>query len=212
MLNMLMPQGGDNNWVSIEKLPGKDGEFYVTSDTPLRYVFDLNSLQAKEKIEYTDELKCDSGISHSQYTKSGDQVTICATAGKDMFLNVFRINADNTRKRIKIATIPTEHFSYQHSFALTDNYAIIFESPYHLDLKNIVLGHPMDQSLRGNLGDTTKVHVISINDGKVQTIDYKMWSLVLHYGNAFEKDGKVMVDVASFEEPTVNPFTNFNYD
>lgn len=51
-----------------------------------------------------------------------------------------------------------------------------------------------------------------LSDGKVHTVDAGMSSLVLHYGNAFEQDGKIMVEVASFEDPSVNPFSNFNYD
>lgn len=45
LLNMIMPKYGDNNWVSLEKL---GDEFYVTTDTPQRYVFDLDKLQVVE--------------------------------------------------------------------------------------------------------------------------------------------------------------------
>lgn len=99
---------------------------------------------------------------------------------------MFRINADDTRKRIKIATIPTKYFSYQHSLALTDNYAIVFESPYHFDLKKMVMGYGVEDCLQGKDGATTIVHVVSLSDGKVHSIDSGIWSLVLHYGNAFE--------------------------
>lgn len=83
-------------------------------------------------------------MSHSQFTKDGDQVTIGTSAGKECSITVFRINADDTRKRVKIASIPTKGLSYQHSLALTENYAIVFESPYRFDVKKMVMGHGIE--------------------------------------------------------------------
>lgn len=123
-----------------------------------------------------------------------------------------RINADDNRKRILVASIPTKQMSYQHSVALTENYAIVFESPIHFDLKKMLLGYSFDMVLDGNLKDTTKIHAVRLSDGKVHTIDANIWSFVFHFGNSFEKDGKIFVDASSYEDPNVHPFNVFSYD
>ena len=45
-----------------------------------------------------------------------------------------------------------------------------------------------------------------MDDGHVESFDSGIWSVVLHFGNAFEKDGKIIIDAPSYEDPSKNPF------
>ena len=124
---------------------------------------------------------------------------------------MWRLNPDAPTKRILIANIKQEKMSYQHSFALTENYAVIFESPFHFSIYEMLMGYGIDTALKNDVNATTKVHVVHLADGKVQSIDSKMFAFILHFGNTFEKDGKIYIDAPAQENPNINQFTTLSY-
>ena len=62
---------GDNNWVSLEKLPG-DGPYYTTTDSATRLAFDPSTLMPTGRVKYEDDTKiCKLGVSHSKEMEDG---------------------------------------------------------------------------------------------------------------------------------------------
>lgn len=200
---------GDNNWVSLEKLPG-DGPYYTTTDSPVRLMFDPVTLEPLGKLEYEDDTGiCKFGVSHSKYLPDGSQISICGDMdvhSMKMMLIVFRIRPETPLQREVIARIPTAKMSYQHAFAMSENHVIVFESPYFMDLKMPLLGYDISQTIVNDPKGTTKIHAVGIEDGKVTSFESGIWTVVLHYGNTFEKDGKIIVDAPTYEDPNRDPF------
>ena len=59
--------------------------------------------------------------------------------------------------------------------------------------KDLILGTPLGKLMKNNPNGTTKIHVVKLSDGSVQTLDTGVWSNALHYGNAYMKDDHTIV-------------------
>lgn len=69
---------------------------------------------------------------------------------------------------------------------MSKNYLIVFESPFYFDLKWSLVGYSMDTVIRQDPKKTTKIHLVRLDTGEVTTMDSGIWSVVLHFGNAYE--------------------------
>lgn len=54
---------------------------------------------------------------------------------------------------------------------MTEEYIAIFEHPVSMSLLDMILGHDMLHTMVRNTAETTKIHLVSIADGTVTTID-----------------------------------------
>lgn len=203
----------DNNWIDMEKLPGEHGEYYLSNDSTHRLLFDLDTLQIKSELQYDDDLgdMCTTGVSHSKYLANGDQISICDYMGLTTGTKIVVWTLNEKKQRSKIAEIKTDKLTYLHSFALTENYAVLFESPFHIDLASLIMGYNFDTSLKSDPEAHSKVHAVGLADGKVQTMQLDQWAVVMHFGNSFEKDGKIHIDAPIFENSNKNPFNLLSY-
>ena len=59
---------------------------------------------------------------------------------------------------------------------------------------------------------TTKIHVMKLSDGTVQTFDTEEWILVLHTANAYQEDGTLVLEAQTFENKDNNPFDSISFD
>lgn len=205
---------GDNNWVMMEKLPG-NGTYYAATDSPTRLIFNPSTLETTGRVEYEDGLKiCKMGVTHSQYLDDGSQVSICGDVNSIMqsIIYVFRIRPETPLKREIVTKIHPKHMAYEHGFALIGDDLVIFESPYYWDMMKMFFGADLNTALTADPHDTTKIHVVNAKTGKLRTYDTGKWSVVLHFGNAFEKDGKFVIDASAFDDPSKNPFSNFLFE
>ena len=121
-------------------------------------------------------------------------------------LSINRIRPETPFKREKIATIPTKYHSYQHSFAMTENYAIIFESPWYFDVMAPLMAKDASEAIKNDPKGLSKIHVVHILTGGVKTFELDIWSTVLHFGNAFEDGTSIVFDAPCYEDPNRNPF------
>ena len=57
----------------------------------------------------------------------------------------------------------------------------------------------MHGSLISDPEGTTKIHLVSLEDGSLKTFDSGIWSFVFHFGNAIERGGKIIIDAPAYE-------------
>lgn len=122
----------------------------------------------------------------------GTYVSITSAMNKTtlkMDLILYKMEKENIRRKKIIAKIPMDRQSIQHSFAMTNEYAIIFDPPWYVQpsLVDIVFltNVHLQEMIRNDTEGSTRIHVVRLSDGEVTTIDAEIWSMLLHFGNAY---------------------------
>ena len=150
----------------------------------------------------------------------GTYVSITSAMNKTtlkMDLILYKMEKENIRKKKIIAKIPMDRQSIQHSFAMTNEYAIIFDPPWYVQpsLVDIVFltNVHLQEMIRNDTEGSTRIHVVRLSDGEVTTIDAKIWSMMLHFSNAYQTDDDtIVVEGCAYENPESNPFGIFLHE
>jgi len=106
-----------------------------TTDDNRKLEIDPETLETRELIKWEDDEYCITGVSHSKRMPDGTYYSICNHLDFNtmkMSIMLFKLEGENTFKRIRIAQIPQDKSSMQHAFAMTNEYAIIFDPPWYL--------------------------------------------------------------------------------
>ena len=112
--------------------------------------------------------------------------------------------AKSAHDREVIASIQVDKVAYMHSFAVTENYAILFSVPFYVN----PTGLPKDFRPLDAFGwintDVTTLYVINFKSGAVKTLKTER-KFFLHVVNAYESGlckNHIHVDVCTFWNPS----------
>lgn len=116
------------------------------------------------------------GVSHSMTHPDGSVISIGLILDhKTLKLNllVYRMTPDDHKNRQVIAAIPMDKFYFLHSFALTENYAIVYVPPvyYKNMMAGMMAGKPIQDMYHQDTEGTTKMIMINLKTGEFKTID-----------------------------------------
>jgi len=133
-----------------------------------------------------------------------------------MDLLVYKLEPQNTFKKVVIARIPVDRSPMEHAFAMTEKYAIVFDPPMYVDppvFGILFKNAQIKDMIKNDVNGTTKIHVVRLSDGHVTTLDTKKWSMVLHFGNAYQiDDDTIAVEGPAYENPVADPFGIFTVE
>ena len=203
---------GDNIWIQLSQLPDKK-TYVSTTDQAVPLVIDPETLGQLGMLKWEDDIICEMGITHTKYLKDGTMVSFCQSKGLTNSINVFKINPATPLKRELIGSFTTDRLAYGHSFGLTEEYVIIFEQPISFDFLGMTAGKPMVQDFIFEKDQTTKIHVMTIADGSVQTFDTEIWSINMHTANSYiDSDGSLVIESQTYENPEVDPFAIVGFE
>ena len=168
---------GDNNWVSVELLADKK-TFVGTTDTQTKVKMDIETLETDDWVKFTDNLGCITGVAHSHTQPDGTVLSMCHSLnmghlGMSYFLNFYKMTPEDPFNRQLITRIPMKNLHYFHSFAVTENYAIIVQGPvYFKDMvARMMQGKMIEDIMTTDYDASTLFHIINLKDGSYQTID-----------------------------------------
>lgn len=204
----------DNDWVQPNRLP--DGKTYVgMTDMSDMIVIDLETLTSKGKQTWEDDLPCKTGGTHVEYNKAGEMFGICGdiepTGTNHLIL--YKIEPENIHKRIVVATISTGKVPvYEHSFGFNEEYATIFQHPVSFDMTKQILGYPLIDCMTYDNEKNTILHVVKLEDGSVETIDSGFPFQMMHTGNQYVKDNKLIVDASTYTCSQEKLFATLTFD
>jgi carotenoid cleavage dioxygenase-like enzyme len=130
----------------------------------------------------------------------------------DNHLILYKISPENVRKRIAVATVSTGKTPlYEHSIGFDGKYATIFAHPVSFDMTKQVLGYPLTECLTFDKTKNTKIHVINTEDGSVKTADTKFNFQMMHTGNQYIKDNKIIIDATIYTIDTKDIFGSLTF-
>lgn len=99
---------------------------------------------------------------------------------------------------------------------MTRDYAIVFDPPWYFDpsIFDLMFSNiHFQEMIKNDLNGTTKIYAVRLSDGHVIKFDAKKWSMILHFGNAYQTDeNTLVVEGPAYEKPDANPFKIFLHE
>ncbi|ETN86264.1 hypothetical protein NECAME_16451 [Necator americanus] len=173
---------------------------YALTESPYLVRIDVDTLDYLEKVDIREKLNVSLHIysAHQHSDSDGNLYNVGNSSNSHSF--------ENTELLGTVAAANTWAPSYYHSFGITENYFILFESPERINLKKIIFKNFLATSFNECMywDDSLAVNVILFDRINSRTVERKITSdafFTFHHANAFEKDGFVVVDYCKYDNP-----------
>ena len=194
--------GGHNANVNITKIANK---YLAMTETPIPIQFDLDTLSTVGVSDYSDEIGFVSTTAHPHFDPARNVgVNHIINYGRETNYSFALIPNELPLRRNVLSTIKVGQPSYIHSFGMTENYLILAEFPYFVNpLKLLVQSKPFIENFVWKPEEGTRFFVVSKEDGALVHTYTAPACFAFHHINAFEQDGDIFVDMATFDDATV---------
>ena len=205
--SMLSLELSDNANINITQIAGR---FMAITETPYPVEFDPKTLKTIGKFDYEDDLPCSTTTAHPHNDLNRQElVNLTTHFSRISAYNFYRIPFGQT-KRSLIASVSVNEPAYIHSFALTENYIILPESPLltsPLDLISEQLkGKPFIDSLSWKPERGSKFLVLRREDGEfVRSYETDAF-FALNQINAFENKDGIILDIAAYNRSVLDEY------
>lgn len=189
----------NNADVSIQKYAD---QFVALTEIPLPVVFDPETLATVGVFNYQDKLEQGQWESPHPLIDPQTQETF------NYFIHFGRKSAyviwkmEGQTRQI-VAEIPVEQPAYMHSFALTQNYVVLVEFPFVVNPIDLLLKNKpfiLNYKWKPELGTTFTI--VDRSSGQVTKIKGQPF-FAFHHINAYDKDGKIFLDIVTYPKATI---------
>ncbi|CAN9513356.1 unnamed protein product [Ophioblennius macclurei] len=206
-----IPKATDNAGVNFVKYKG---DHYVSTETNYMRRVDPQSLETKEKVDWTQYVAVNSATAHPHYDREGATYNMGNSYSLGGYhYNIIRVpppdgkegnedSADLSGAEV-ICSIPATQPrkpSYYHSFVMSENYIVFVEQSIKLDLMKFmwyrILGKSFHNIMTWEPHTDTVFHLVDRRTGKVSDVKYYTEPMfTLHQINAFEDNGFLVMDM-----------------
>lgn len=179
--------------------------FVALTEVPQPVEFDIKSFETVGALSYEDDLP-QSQVFESAHPEidsvTGDQYNFLIKFGPQSFYTIYRISAGSVTREV-ISEIPTKFPAYMHSFSLTEKYIVLVEHPQRIDLRALMENphQPFVKLFRWKPELGTVFHVVDKLSGEEIAVLSGPSVFSWHHINAYEKEGKVVLDLALSDPP-----------
>ncbi|XP_069597554.1 carotenoid-cleaving dioxygenase, mitochondrial isoform X2 [Ranitomeya imitator] len=186
------------------------GDFYVSTETNYMRKVDPETLDTREKVNWSKFIAVNGATAHPHYDPDGTAYNMGNSYGKEGTLyNIIRVppqksSAAETLEGAQIVCSikPEEKMkpAYYHSFGMSENYVVFVEQPLRLNVMKIlmgqILGKAMSQSMSWEPQLNTVFHVISKHNGEKHSATFHTKAFAtFHQINAYEDQGCIVLDL-----------------
>jgi all-trans-8'-apo-beta-carotenal 15,15'-oxygenase len=136
-------------------------------------------------------------------------VNFALKPGLSSTITVFELSPAGELLRRYARSIPG--FAFIHDFAITPNYCLFFQNPVRFNPLPFILGwRGAGECVTFQPGEPTRIAVIPRHSNAPAQILETRSGFVFHHANAFEQDGKIIIDSICYEDfPEVEPESDF---
>jgi beta,beta-carotene 9',10'-dioxygenase len=195
------PRLTDNANVSINKL-GREVVAFTEPALPVR--FDASTLETLGVFEYQADVRGQLSTAHPHldFRRRCSYNYVLEFARRSQY-RIFRVSWDESRQDV-ICTIPSDKPAYMHSFGMTERYVILAEFPLVVNpLRLKFSGKPFIQNYQWEKDRGVRFHIVDKDSGSVVGGKQSDACFSFHHVNGFEEDGKIVVDLAAYEDAGV---------
>lgn len=178
-------------------------QIFALTETPHVKPLD-ETLGTKEPFSFSDKVDMHFCSAHPIFDASAQEwYGLAINYAHTSSYIVYKMKADSLQ-RVVLATVPVGYPAYMHSFALTKNYVIITEHPFIVSPYDLLLtDNSYIETFNWKPKNGTNFIVIERSTGKkIGTFKTEAF-FALHHVNAFEKDGRIVIDLVSYKDPEI---------
>ncbi|KAJ8309423.1 hypothetical protein KUTeg_014297 [Tegillarca granosa] len=178
----------------------KEQEYVILNDCWKLYRVEpktLTTLQAvdaeipEQEFEYKNVMSSAHPVPEPGTTNHIEYVTsMSLIPGIKHKVQVIRIKSTNDREQIAVFNV--DELRYMHSFAVTKNYAVFFQSPYKINLEKLFMTAEAFKALEYSNTDPIEVYMVELKTGKVTHMQTEN-GLLMHFINAYETDNSEII-------------------
>ncbi|KAJ8721669.1 hypothetical protein PYW07_002444 [Mythimna separata] len=202
----------DNAMISV--YPFGD-EVYAFTEGPIIHRVDTVTLDTLERKNMTTCVALVNHTSHPHVMPNGDVYNVGMSVVKGRIQHVvakfpFTEKGDMFKSARIVASVKprwTLNPSYMHTFGITENYFIIVEQPLSVSMTGLMRGlitnDKLCSSLQWNPDYETHIVLLSRSTGREVKRFRTEPLFYLHIINAFEQDGRLVVDLCAYKDAKV---------
>jgi len=188
------PETGTNAVVNVLRLGGRH---VAVTETPDAIPYDPSTLETTDVLRYDDDLPGDWCCAHPHHEQARGLLTgLTLQYGRRSSYHVYELDDDSLERRL-VASVPTEHPSYMHSFAMTARFVVLLEYPLLANTLSLLAGRSLVDSHDWRPERGTRFTVVERATGSVVCRSVVPAFFCYHQVNAFESDGALLVDLPS---------------
>lgn len=191
----------DNANVSINRI---GADTVAMTETPLPIRFDPATLETLGVVEYQGDVRGQISIAHPHLDfERRCSYSYVLSFGRRSQYRLFRIAWDDNRQDV-ICTIPVDRPAYMHSMGMSDRYLILTEFPLVVNPLRLKFSRrPFIQNYEWQPDRGLRFHIIEKDSGRVIAQAQTDACFSFHHVNAFEQDGRLVVDFAAYPDSQV---------
>ncbi|XP_068632686.1 carotenoid isomerooxygenase [Battus philenor] len=202
------PELSDNTMISV--YPFGD-EMYTFTEGPFIHRIDPKTLDTLERKNMKKCIALVNHTSHPHVMPNGDVINVGMSVVEGKLKHVvvkfpYIEKGDMFERARVVGSMKTRwalHPAYMHTFGVTENYFVIIEQPMAISLCGVVCNRLKNKPLASNLQwypeYETNIVLISKKTGKEVKRFRTETMFFLHIINAFEQDGKLIVDLCAYK-------------
>ncbi|KHN87231.1 Beta,beta-carotene 15,15'-monooxygenase [Toxocara canis] len=191
---------------------------YATTEVPWMHKIDVVTLDSLKRETLKEYVNVDTVTAHQHYDEEGNIYNIGTKFGRKAKYIFFKtpnpkfIKTNQEKSDFSTTTFLGEikasdamSPTYYHSFAMTSNYMILFESSLRIHIPTLLTTAVISKSYRDAFryteGQMTVVQILNHKSGKV--FDVKIFAscfFTFHHANAYEKDEHLFIDYVRYDK------------
>lgn len=194
----------DNCIVNTQSL---NGRFIAMTESSTPMEFNVTDLSTVGLFKFEDKLKAQMELAHPHWDNvNKEMINICIEIGKYCLYHIYKVKP-GTVKRELIYTYQSDQLFYLHTFSITQNHIILYQSPLEMDKFKLFLNMPFNETLSWNKDKSSTFIIINRKDKSVKKISVDAF-FCYHSVNAYEKGDELVIDLICYKLND-NPYNEF---
>lgn len=190
----------DNPVIGIQRL---GDEFAAVTESPTALLFDPDTLETTGRKDLTAGLDCDLTLAHVHYDHDEEMFYNLGVAyGRNTTYTLFR-RPSNGDGPVPLTRLRFDEAPYIHSFALTEQYAVVTANAFGLDTTGLLRGAFTGKTFLDSfepLDAPTRFIILDRETGEHETTVTAPPVFVYHHANAYERGDELVIDLVAFDD------------
>jgi beta,beta-carotene 9',10'-dioxygenase len=188
---------------SVNVVP-MNGGYAALTETPIAVQFDPDTLATLGVTGYDDQLDGQVTTAHPhQQPGTNDLINYVLKFGRRSEYRIYRLRPGSMTREL-VAAVPVKRPGYLHSFAITEDYAVLAVFPLVVNpLSMLLRGKPFIENYRWRPERGTRFIVVNLHDGTVRDTATSEAVFAFHHINAYQDGDQIVVDLCAYPDASI---------